>query len=172
MTASEFWEMLMGHLCLRGNGYAYVERDAGEVVALWPLHPDRVTIEVSDRRLIYVYQSDGREVKYPMDSILHIRGLSSDGIVGYSPLTLCRETFASALAIREYSAKYFRNDASPGGLLTTPAKLSEAAYKNLRESWTDGHAGSGNAHKVAILDADLKWQAIGVTPEDSQMIDS
>ena len=51
MTSFELRELLVGHLCLRGNAYCYIEREAGEVVALWPLHPDKVTVEVSGREL-------------------------------------------------------------------------------------------------------------------------
>lgn len=117
MTSLELRELLMGHLCLRGNAYCLIERDSGEVVALWPLHPDRVKVEVTGRELIYIYQSDeGPEKKYQMEDILHIRGLSSDGILGYSPLTLLRDSFGHAKAISDYSATYFKNDASPGEL--------------------------------------------------------
>jgi len=172
MTASELWEMMAGHLALRGNAFAYIERDAGEVVALWPLHPGRVSVELKDRDLIYTHQNDGQERKYRSDEILHIRGLSSDGITGYSPLAMCRNTFGSAIAIREYSAKYFKNDASPGGILTTSAALSPDQTKAIREGWNKGFQGSKRAHKTAVLGGDLKWQAVGISPEDSQMIDS
>lgn len=61
MTSFEFRELLVGHLCLRGNSYSFIERENGEVVALWPLHPDKVTVEVSGRELIYKHQNDGVE---------------------------------------------------------------------------------------------------------------
>jgi len=172
MTSLELRELLMGHLCLRGNAYCLIERDAGEVVALWPLHPDRVTVTVDGRELVYTYQNDGQEKKYRMADILHIRGLSSDGIIGYSPLALLRDSFGHAKAISDYSANYFKNDASPGGILSTPNALNATAAANLREAWTSGYQGSGNKHKVAVLDNDLKWQSVGVSPQDSQLIES
>ena len=173
MTSFELRELLVGHLCLRGNAYCFTERQDGEVVALWPLHPDRVTVEVSGRELLYKHQpSDGPEKTYPMADMLHIRGLSSDGIIGYSPLTLLRDSFGYAKAVNEYAASYFKNDASPGGILSTPAALSAQAFTNLREAWTTGHAGKGKHHRVAILDNDLKWEQIGISPQDSQLIES
>lgn len=173
MTSLELRELWMGHLCLRGNCYNYIERDYGEVVGIWPLHPDRVKVEVEGRRLIYSYQDDeGPERVYQMDDILHIRGLSSDGIVGYSPLSLLRDTFGHSKAISDYSANYFKNDATPGGILSTPNALSGQSIDNLRESWEKGYKGSGRKHRIAILDSDLKWQNVGVSPQDSQMIDS
>jgi len=172
MTSFELRELLVGHLCLRGNAYCFIERNDGEVMALWPLHPDKVTVELSGRELIYKHQNDGTEKVYPMGDILHIRGLSSDGIIGYSPLTLLRDTFGYSKAVQEYSSSYFRNDASPGGILTTAATLSTQSQANLKKSWTEGHTGKGKHHRVAILDNDLKWQSIGVSPQDSQLIES
>ena len=172
MTSFEMRELLVGHLCLRGNAYCYIERDAGEVTALWPLHPDRVTVELSGRELVYKHQNDGQEKIYPMEDILHIRGLSGDGLIGYSPLTLLRDAFGYAKAVGEYSASYFRNDASPGGILTSPNPLSQQAHDNLKAAWSAGHTGKGKHHKVAVMDNGLQWQAIGVSPEDSQLIES
>lgn len=172
MTSFELRELLVGHLCLRGNAYCYIERDAGEVVALWPLHPDKVTVEVSGRELVYKHQNDGTEKVYPMADILHIRGLSSDGIIGFSPLTLLRDTFGYSKAVQEYSSSYFKNDASPGGILTTANTLSVENQANLRNAWSTGHEGKGKHHRVAILGNDLKWQSIGVSPQDSQLIES
>ncbi|HPA14898.1 MAG TPA: phage portal protein [Desulfobacterales bacterium] len=172
MTSLELRELLMGHLCLRGNSYCLIERDAGAVVALWPLHPDRVTVEVDGRELLYIYQSDGKEEKYRMEDILHIRGMSSDGMIGYSPLALLRDSFGHAKALSAYSANFFKNGASPGGILSTPNALKPEALANLRKAWAEGHQGKGNHHRVAILDGDLKWQSVGISPEDSQMIES
>jgi len=172
MTSFELRELLVGHLCLRGNAYCFIERDGGEIVALWPLHPDKVTVEVSGRELVYKHQNDGIEKPYSMSDILHIRGLSADGIIGFSPLTLLKDSFGYAKAVGEYSSSYFKNDASPGGILSTPSALSTQAHANLKNAWTTGHEGKNNHHRVAIMDNDLKWQSIGVSPQDSQLIES
>jgi HK97 family phage portal protein len=172
MTSFELRELLVGHLCLRGNAYCYIERDQGEIVALWPLHPDKVTIEVSGRELVYKHQNNGVEKVYSMVDILHIRGLSADGITGYSPLNLLRDSFGHCKAVQEYSSSYFRNDASPGGILTSPGALSGQAVSNLRQAWEGGHSGKGKHHRVAIMDNGLQWQSIGISPQDSQLIES
>ena len=171
MTSFELRELMVGHLCLRGNAYFLIERDAGEVTALWPLHPDKVSIEVKGRDLVYVYQGN-TERRYKADDILHVRGMSSDGLIGYSPITLFRDTFGHSKAASDYSANYFKNDASPGGILSTPSRLGPEASENLRKAWNAGHRGKNNHHRVAILDNDLKWQSIGISPQDSQMIES
>jgi len=172
MTSFELRELLVGHLCLRGNAYCYIQRDYGEVTALWPLHPDRMTVENVKQGLIYTYQGDETEAKYDETEILHIRGLSSDGITGYSPLSLCRDTWGAAKATMEYGANFFRNDASPGGILRHPGKIGQEGHDNLRKAWEKGFKGRGNKHRVAILEGGMEWQAIGITPQDSQMIES
>lgn len=172
MTSFELRELLVGHLCLRGNAYCYIERDNGEIVALWPLHPDKVTVEISGRELVYKHQNDGTEKTYSMDDILHFRGLSTDGIIGYSPLNLLKDSFGYSKAVQEYSSSYFKNDASPGGILSTPNALNGNSIKDLRQTWTEGHAGKGKHHRVAILDNGLTWQSIGISPQDSQLIES
>ncbi|WP_419655435.1 phage portal protein [Desulfosarcina variabilis] len=171
MTSFELRELMVGHLCLRGNAYFLIERDAGEVTALWPLHPDKVHIDVKGRDLVYVYQGN-REIRYQADDILHVKGLSSDGIMGLSPIAIFKDTFGNSKAASDYSANYFKNDASPGGILTTPARMGPEASENLRKAWNAGHRGRNNHHRVAILDNDLKWQSIGISPQDSQMIES
>ena len=172
MTTFELRELLVGHLLLRGNAFCYIERDAGEVVALWPLHPDKVIVELVGRDLIYRYQNDGAEKVYRQAEVLHIRGLSSDGIIGLSPLALLRDTFGYSKAVQSYSSNYFKNDASPGGILSTPASLSAQAHASLKSAWESGHKGKGNHHRVAILDNGLKWEAISISPQDSQLIES
>jgi len=107
-----------------------------------------------------------------MTDILHIRGMSSDGIIGFSPLKLLRDSFGYAKAVGEYSSSYFKNDASPGGILTTAASLGAQGHANLRAAWSEGHQGQGKHHRVAIMDNDLKWQSIGISPQDSQLIES
>jgi HK97 family phage portal protein len=172
MTSFELRELLVGHLCLRGNAYCYIERENGEVVALWPLHADRVTVEVSGRELVYKHQNDGTEKIYPMSDILHIRGLGADGIIGYSPLSLLRDTFGYSKAVQEYSSSYFKNDASPGGILVAPGPLGPESQSNLQKAWAAGHTGKGKHHRVAIMDNGLEWKSIGVSPQDSQLIES
>jgi len=172
MTSFELRELLVGHLCLRGNAYCFIERDGGEVSALWPLHPDRMQVEVEGRELVYRYQTDGTEKIYRMADVLHIRGLSDDGIIGFSPLNLLRDAFGYAKAVGTYSQSYFANDASPGGILSTPNALNAQSMANLKAAWSTGHQGAKKHHRVAVLDNDLKWQSVGVTPQDSQLIES
>lgn len=175
MTSFELRETMVGHLCLRGNAYAEKVFDrAGRVKELWPLNPDGVLVErdKATKQLIYIITLPGesRQVKLSSDRILHIRGLSGNGIIGYSPIALAKESIGLALATEEYGSRFFGNASRPSGVLEHPGKLGKDAADRLKKSWEEMHRGLSNAHRVAILEEGLKWNQIGMTQEDSQYL--
>ena len=187
MTPFTFKETLMGHVLLWGNAYAEIVRDknTGQPVALWPLRPPDVQkIQRSQAgELIYTYRvpstsatgtgpKAGELVEIPQRNMFHLRGLSSDGVIGYSPITLHREALGLALAAEEYGARFFGNNASPGGVLQTKARLSDVAATRLKESWEGAHRGLTEAHRVAILEEGVEWKQVGLPPEDAQFIET
>lgn len=177
MTPYQLKETLMAHLCLWGNAYCSIERDgAGTVVALWPLRPsDMVRIEPSlSGGLIYTYNlpRGGGLTQIAQRDILHIRGLSPDGIRGYSPIHLHRESLGLAMAAEEFGARFFGNQARPGGVLQTKSRLSPKGAANLKESWEEAHRGLTNAHRIAILEEGVEWKAIGLPPNDAQWMET
>ena len=176
MTTMQWRETLMGHLLLRGNAYSEIERDGnGRIVHLWPLRPDRMSAPklASDGSLLYHYMlPDGQGVDFAQHQILHLRGLSPDGMIGYSPIQLHRDTFAHASALAEHGTRFFSNNARPGGVLQMPGKLSDEAGMRLKKSWEAAHRGLENSHRVALLEEGITWQAVGMSPEDSQWIES
>lgn len=175
MTSCEMRQAMVGHLLLWGNAYANIERDgSGSVVGLWPLRPDQMRVERSPRtgRLLYRYTLPNGEQRILLaDEVMHWRGLSSDGQMGYSPITLAREAVGMGLAAEEYAARFFGNDSRPGGVLKHPAKLGPEAAKNLRESWEATHGGLSNRHRVAVLEEGVEWQQIGIPPKDAQFLE-
>jgi len=175
MTSFEFRETLMGHLALWGNAYAEIERDnAGRVVGLWPLRPDKMRVMRDEQSLRYEYQlpNSGTVAVLRQQNVLHIRGLSSNGIVGYSPIRLAREAIGLALATEEFGARFFGQGSRPSGVLEHPGQLSEEAAKRLRKSWEELHSGLSNAHRIAILEEGMSWKQIGVPPEDAQFLET
>ena len=170
MTSFVFRETLMSHLLLWGNAYAQIIRDGrGKVLALYPLMPDRMTVDRTENgQLFYSYIKDG--VQYPLrsDEVLHIPGLGFDGIVGYSPIAMAKNAIGMAIATEEYGAKFFANGANPGGVLEHPGVVKDPA--RVRDSWNAVYQGSANAHRVAVLEEGMKFQSIGIPPEQAQFI--
>lgn len=174
-TGFEFVEMMQGHLELRGNAFAEIcPGPAGAIDSLVPIHPDRVQVyRLPNGRLRYQVRAwyDGSLKNYAMEEIFHVRGLSSDGMVGMSPVAVQREMIGVSLAQQEYAARFFANDAQPRGIYETPQKLSPEAYKRLRETLQDANTGA-NRHKAALLEEGLKYTAIGLNNRDSQFLEA
>ena len=167
--------MMQGHLCLRGNAYAQIMPGLrGSMSELIPIHPDMVTVDqLENNRLLYtVKRKGGGKDEYRQDQIFHIRGLSTSGITGLSPITMARESLGLSKATEMHGAKLFSNGASPGGVIEHPGKLLPKAYNQLRESWQQAHGGVQNAHKVAILEEGMKWTQMGMSSEDAQFLET
>ena len=160
MSSFVFRETLMTHLLLWGNAYAQIIRNGkGEVIALYPLMPDRMTVDRDrDGKLYYEYTVStddaptvkGTVVRLKPSDVLHIPGLGFDGLVGYSPIAMAKNAIGMAIACEEYGAKFFANGAAPGGVLEHPGTIKDP--QRVRESWQSTFGGSGNANKIAVLE--------------------
>lgn len=174
-TSFTYWEQVMINLLLWGNAYSEIQFDgAGRPVALWPLLPDRTKpIRAPDQSLQYeTVLPEGKMVRLPSYSVLHIAGLGFDGLVGKSPIQMTKEAIGLGLATEQFGASFFGNGAKPGGVIEYPGKMSETGRKNLRESWELMHKGLGKQHRVAILEEGAKYQALAVPPNDAQFLET
>jgi len=173
-TSVEFREMLQGHLALRGNAYTQIDRKMGRAARLVPLHPDRVEVtRARDGDLLYRVNPDSGSpytLSRRQGEVMHIRGLSSDGVKGINPIALFREAIGLGLAYEEYSGRLFGNGANINGVLETPQAMSDDALARFRTLWQKNYGGIGNAGKTAILEQGMKWQAIGIAPKDAEFI--
>lgn len=175
MTSFKLRQTMMGHMALRGNAYAEIERHprTAEPVALWPLRPDhmeQITVSAAGT-LIYNYRLPNGEGKsLPQRNILHLRSLSSDGITGYSPVTVQRESFGLGLSVRDFGGLFFDNNARPGAILKTSGKLSTEAAERLSHTFSAAHSGLSNAHRLAVLENGVDYQSIGMTQADAQFL--
>ena len=180
MTSFVFRETLMTHLLLWGNAYAQIIRNGkGEVVSLYPLMPDRMTVNRDTKgQLYYEYQVSnddaptvkGSTVILKPSDVLHIPGLGFDGLVGYSPIAMAKNAIGMAIACEEYGAKFFANGANPSGVLEHPGTLKDPA--KVRDSWNAAFGGSCNSHKVAVLEEGLKYTPISISPNEAQFLET
>lgn len=172
MTSFVFRETMMTHLLLYGNCYSQIIRDGrGQVTALYPLMPNQMSVDRDERgQLYYTYLRSNEEAAtmsgstvYLMpEDVLHVPGLGFDGLVGYSPIAMARNSIGMALACEEYGARFFANGASPSGVLEHPGTIKDIS--RLRESWNSVYGGSKNAGKVAILEEGMHYAPISIFP--------
>lgn len=159
-----------------GNGFAEIESlNNGSPIALWQQQPQTVyvTRDRSDR-IVYEVNSvrnGGRTVTLYADKMFHLHGMGFDGLTGYSVVHKARESIGAAIATDRYAGAFFGNGAVPAGILSHPGKLADGG-KRLKESWNEQHKGPGKSRGVAVLEAELKYQAIGIPPEDGQFLET
>lgn len=172
-TPSQFRRYLQACVLLRGKGVAQIVRSGRRIVALIPLHPDRVqVVQNPDLTLTFVYtQPSGGRVDLAQRDVLYLCGLTLDGINGVSVLTYAREAVGEALATAKHSATLFRNGTSIGGVLRAKGKLGQEAVDALRSS-LEAYRGADNAHKNLILQDDMSYDRLGLTAQDAQFIQS
>ena len=180
MSSFVFRETLMTHLLLWGNAYAQIIRNGkGEVVALYPLMPNKMTVDRdSNGQLYYTYQRsneevhtmEGSSVKLKPSDVLHIPGLGFDGLVGYSPIAMAKNAIGMAIACEEFGAKFFANGAAPSGVLEHPGTIKDPS--RVRDAWQSQFGGSSNSGKVAVLEEGMKYTPISISPEQAQFLET
>ena len=172
MTSFIFRETIVSHLLLWGNAYAQIIRDGrGRVLELYPLMPDRMSVDRNDKGdIFYEYRKDGEPYKLKSYEVLHIPGLGFDGLVGYSPIAMAKNAVGLGLAVEEFGSKFFANGANPSGVLEHPGILKDP--KKVRESWNQLYSGTANAHRVAVLEEGLQYKRIGIPPNEAQFLET
>ena len=180
MSSFIFRETLMTHLLLWGNAYAQIIRNGkGEVIALYPLMPDRMTVDRdSNGGLYYKYRKSNDDaptmesgvVSLAPSDVLHVPGLGFDGLVGYSPIAMAKNAIGLAIAAEEYGSKFYANGAAPSGVLEHPGTLKDPT--RVRDSWNSTFGGSTNSHKVAVLEEGMKYTPISISPNEAQFLET
>lgn len=180
MTSFSFRETMMQHLLLWGNAYAQkIYNGLGELIALYPLMPQKMDVQRGmDGKIYYVYtktpdeagQGDKETIVMTKHEVFHIPGMGFDGLVGYSPIAMARNSLGMSLATEEYGSKFFANGASPSGVLEHPGVLKDP--EKVREAWNRAYRGSNNANKIAVLEEGMKYTPISVNPDEAQFLET
>jgi len=180
MSSFVFRETLMTHLLLWGNAYAQIIRNGkGEVIALYPLMPNKITVDRDENGQLYYTYLRSTEEAHTMEGssvilkpcdVLHIPGLGFDGLVGYSPIAMAKNAIGMAIACEEFGAKFFANGAAPSGVLEHPGTIKDPS--RVREAWQSQFGGSSNSGKVAVLEEGMKYTPISISPEQAQFLET
>ena len=182
MAADEFWALVESHLDTWGNAFVWKEYGPdGRVANLWPLSPSRFSVGkltgekarragVPDGTRYFVIDGDEGHPYFDTD-ILHIRGLSSDGMLGYSPVHLHRQSLGAALAKDEFAGRFWANDATPGVTLIHPDKIKPDAIDRIKALWDARHRGGPNRARTAVLAENISIHQMTMPLKDAQYIE-
>jgi HK97 family phage portal protein len=173
MSSFSWRETVTAYTLLWGNGHSAMEvTGAGTPSALLPLFPWNVTPEVKNRKLYFKSEFPGGKETLPADRVLHIPGLSFDGVTGMAPIRHLRNALGLAMAAEEYGARFFANDARPGVILEVPGMLAADAQRELKQSMEEKHAGLGNKWRVMVAQMGMKVHEVGIPPTDAQFLET
>lgn len=175
-----------GHALLWGNGYLHIERDGRHRArGLYPLHPNVTRPVKENGRHFFRSTINGQNVELPHEDVIHIMDQSQDGFVGMSQIAMARQAVGMGLAMEEFGAKFFANDAKSGGFLMHPGRLGPKARENIRgrdgetkrapenpAAAVEAQGGLDNAHKVKVLEEGMKFISTTIPPEDAQFLGS
>ncbi|MBD7990734.1 phage portal protein [Ochrobactrum sp. Sa2BUA5] len=171
-TPSEFRRMMQASVLLRGNGYAYKVYSRGEVIELIPLNADNVEVK-QERDLSLTYNvtlPSGSRLQLKQKDMLHLRGMTFDGIVGLPVLTYAREAMGLSLSTEQHATSLFENGTNVGGVLRHEGKLGIEGQEALRESLEYYRRGGAREGRDLILEEGMTYDKIGMTSNDAQFI--
>ena len=188
MTPTVRRKLLERSVLLTGNAYDWIIRDPVTRLPaeLIPIPGDLVQIWVDSSRRCWYDVTDpvSREVfRLPQEDVCHYKGPSNDGIHGLSVLTYAAQTIQAGLAAQAYNKAFYESGGQPSGILTVEGDFSgyvmdsegnptEKTQKDaIREEWEKVHSGAANAHKVAVLDYGMKYQALSISQKDAMFIE-
>ena len=172
MTPFEFWRAMMMNHDLRGNAYARIERDArtGEALAMWPMPADQVEATVlDDGTMVYAYTL-GSDVAVLADiNVLHLKGLGN-GTVGLAKLEFMRATVDEAAKAQASASRIFGNGGKPTGVLMVDNVLKPEQRAAINSRFAEMAA--GNISRLYVLEANMKYQQLSLSPEDQQLLET
>jgi HK97 family phage portal protein len=141
--------------------------------------PDRMDVNRAANGEIYYtytrnyddYQANNKskQVILLSDEVLHIAGLGFDGLIGYSPIAMAKNAIGLSMAAEQYGSTFFKNDATPGGVLEHPNVVKDP--ERLRKSWQSQFSGPNN-HSIAVLEEGLTFHQLSIPPDQAQFLDT
>ncbi len=173
-SSYEFRHLLSVHQNLWGAGLAEIQFKKGKPVALWPIPPWLVKVKINEKskRLYYEIEVEGKKRTLPSYQVLCFASMSTSAFEWLSPIAIHRETIGLSMAMTEFGALTFGQGTNPSGILTHPGRLKEMSEKDIRAKFKDAYEGLSRAHRLMLLEEGMKFERVGLPPEDAQYLES
>jgi len=173
MKWRDFRRAITFQLALWNNAYAKIEYDSnGNVRALIPIHPARVIVYRDETGLTYHYHSDKGVFVLSDRSVLHLKGMGAEGIVGLNRSDFARNVYGVAASADTYAAKQFANGGRPPGILKVDQFLTSEQRNKLADIYQGITATAENAGKLWVLEGGTSYEMLAHDPDTMQMIQS
>ncbi|WP_306150635.1 phage portal protein [Roseovarius sp. MMSF_3281] len=169
-TSVEFWEGVVAHALLRGNGYAEKLTIGPRLVGLRPLL-SVVPRRRGDGQFDYRVTENGRAYTLPAEKVLHLRGFGGGDGLGLSAVKYGVQSFGAALAADNTASTVFDNAMMPSGVLQSDQILTPEQRDQLQAMITT-YSGSKKAGKIMTLEAGLSFDQLQMNPEDAQLLET
>jgi len=140
---------------------------------LWPLHPSEVEIGRDGRVPVYSeIQPNGTKVPIAHRDVFHIPNITSDGYIGMGVVEYGRNVIGNGIAAQKYAGKFFSHGGRVPGIIKVAQTFKGAEeQKAFRENWEKAYGGAENAHKNILLQGDVDFKPLGISPKDAQFIE-
>lgn len=177
MSGHDLKEATLTYEELSGNAYWLLDMFvAGKPTEIYPLNPYKVRIIPSKEELVAEYKYNiggGQWMSLEKSTVIHFKYFNPmDDYYGLSPLSAARLSVDTQTFADNYNRNFFINSAEPRGALVTEQELNEVQRKQIEAGWLAMHRGVANAHKTAVFEGGIKWEAIGISHKDMQFIKS
>lgn len=175
-SGASFWESVVTYFLLSGNAYVQIIRNnEGEPISLQALRPDRVQVLADANSVILGYEYGANTLL--CEDILHLRMLNPlNEVYGLSPMEVAAMAIDQHNAVSSHNLALLQNGGRPSGVFIWKGGqdgfgLSEAQKIDLREQISNLYAGHTKAGKIMVLEGDVEWKEIGMTPKDLDFVE-
>lgn len=181
VSAQTFKEMLTGHCMLDGDGFAKINRRSGTgtALSLEPLLPERVIVDrekQGQKRLVYeILNARGQTEKtYTVQAgkphdILHLRGLSRDGLRGHNVIEIARQSLGTAISGERNVAGFWAHGGREPYMIQGTKFKTEQDGDNYAKKWRQD---SADPHRVMFLGGEGEYVKTGSSMVDAQALES
>lgn len=185
MSSFDFWKCVETLRNIFGNAYVWIDfiqsgKNIGLIQGFYPLNPEKMQIWVDDVGLLssknsiwYIYTDNtGVHHKLQSNEILHFKAVTTDGIVGISPVELLKNSIENAKASEQFLNKSFKNGMQSAGIINYVGDLNPTAENTFRQKFEQMSSGLKNANRISLLPIGYQYQPLSLKLTDAQFLEN